>query len=106
MLTKLINVFLVFPHFLGEWDNVYIFVLANRRPAFRENDKLMSRKIVMLDGLADDLFRLAVRVVVRGVPLLQVSDTFLIGEMVSYSIDSTVESGLQQGKCLVFLENP
>lgn len=48
----------------------------------------------MLDRLADDLLRSAVRVVVRGVPLLKVSDTLLSWDLPSYSIDSAIECSL------------
>lgn len=51
----MIDVFLVLPHFFCIWDDVYIFVFADGCPALGENDKLMSRNVVMLDSLADDL---------------------------------------------------
>lgn len=60
----------------------------------------------MFDGFADDLLRSAVRVVVGGVPLFEVSSTLLGLKLLSYSIKSTIECGFQQRKCLLFLENP
>lgn len=75
-LTKLVDVFLVLPHFFRIWGDVYIFVLANGCPAFCEDDKFMSRNIVMFYGLADDLLWYAVRVVVRSIPLFVLAKRF------------------------------
>lgn len=72
--TKLIDVFLVLAHVVGERDNILVVVFTDRRPAFRKNEDFMSRKIVMFDSLANDCFRLAVGIVVRGVPLFRLSD--------------------------------
>ena len=44
-------------------------LFANKRKAFAEDHQLMPRKIVLLDGLADDLLRHTIRVHVRSVPL-------------------------------------
>ena len=79
-LTELVDVFLVLSHFFCVWDHVYIFVLADRGPAFCEDRNFMPGQIVVLDGLADDLLRSAVGVVVRGVPLIRVNNTLKSAE--------------------------
>lgn len=58
--TKLIDVFLVLAHFFCEGDNKYVVVLTGRCPAFGEEDHFLARDLVVPDGFADDLLRLAI----------------------------------------------
>ncbi len=54
-LTSLIDVIFALRQ-LAPWNRHDARLLSNRSVAFGENHKLVARKFVFLDGLADDLF--------------------------------------------------
>jgi hypothetical protein len=57
----------------------------------------MPRKIVMFDGLANDFFRFAVRIVVRGVPLFNLVTAHRMVWRDTNSGKSPVVGSFQQG---------
>jgi hypothetical protein len=103
--TELIDVFLVLVHVVGEWDNIPIVVFTDRRPAFRKDEDFMPRKIIMFDGFANDFFRLAVGIVVRGVPLFNLVTAHRMVRRDTNSGKSPVVGSLQQGQSLTICQS-
>ena len=45
-----------------------VWILSNWAPALAQNNEFLPRNVVFLDSFADDTLRLAIGVIIRGVP--------------------------------------
>ena len=70
--TILIDVIPAICHLFLERNMAKTWLLSNGSKTLAQDNQLMAWEVILLDGLADDIFRNSIRVDVRSVPLCSV----------------------------------